>query len=88
MAREAKVPPGAEVIAAYDSPPLEELISSMNKYSNNFMAEMFLRSLGGYVSGAPGDSRKGVAVLRTTLGEDGIPNDLATIDCGSGLSRF
>ena len=71
-AREAKVPPGAEVIAAYDSPPLEELISSMNKYSNNFMAEMFLRSLGGYVSGAPGDSRKGVAVLRTTLGEDGF----------------
>ncbi len=31
---------------------------------------------------------KGIAVLRTTLKEAGIPNEIGSIDCGSGLSRF
>ncbi len=52
------------------------------------MAEMLLKSLGGYVAGAPGDSGKGIAVVRTTLREAGIPDEIETLDCGSGLSRF
>jgi D-alanyl-D-alanine carboxypeptidase/D-alanyl-D-alanine-endopeptidase (penicillin-binding protein 4) len=87
-AREGKTPPGAKEIATYDSPQLEELISGMNRYSNNFMAEMLLRSLGGYVAGAPGDSENGIAVVRTAIGEAGIPDEVGTLNCGSGLSRF
>ena len=73
---------------SYDSPRLAELVSGLNRYSNNFMAEMLLRSLGGYLAGAPGDSEKGIAVVRTTLREAGVPDEIATLDCGSGLSRF
>ena len=87
-AKEGTTPPGAEVIVSYDSPRLAELISGLNRYSNNFMAEMLLKSLGGYVAGAPGDSEKGIAVVRTTLREAGIPEQIGTLDCGSGLSRF
>jgi len=87
-AKEGTTPPGAEVIVSYDSPRLAELISGLNRYSNNFMAEMLLKSLGGYVAGAPGDSEKGIAVVRTTLREAGIREQFGTLDCGSGLSRF
>ncbi len=85
--REGTSPPNAKVIASYYSPPLSELISGLNKYSNNFMAEMLLRSLGGVVSGEPGTSEKGIAIVRTSLREAGIPDEIATLNCGSGLSR-
>ena len=87
-AREGTAPPGAKVIAYHDSPQLVELISDMNRYSNNFMAEMLLRSLGGHVAGAPGTSERGIAIVRTSLREAGIPAETESLDCGSGLSRF
>ncbi len=86
-AKEGKAPPGAEVIVTYESPRLAELISGLNRYSNNFMAEMLLKSLGGNVEGTPGDSGKGIAVVRTILSEAGVPDEIANLDCGSGLSR-
>ena len=86
--KEGTAPPGAKVIAYHDSPQLEELISGMNRYSNNFMAEMLLKSLGGHVAGAPGTSEKGIAIVRTSLSEAGIPAGTGNLDCGSGLSRF
>jgi len=88
VAREGKAPPDPIVIASYDSPQLAELISGLNKFSNNFMAEMLFRSLGAYVDGAPGNSEKGISVVRKTLEEAGIPDEIETFDCGSGLSRF
>ncbi len=87
-AKEGTAPPEAKVIANYDSPQLVELISGLNRYSNNFMAEMLLKSLGGHVAGAPGTSEKGIAIVRTSLREAGIPVGTGTLDCGSGLSRF
>jgi len=82
-----QAPPGAETIASYESAPLSELIPGLNRFSNNFMAEMLLKSLGGYVSGEPGDSEKGIAVIRDALREAGVPDAAASLDCGSGLSR-
>jgi D-alanyl-D-alanine carboxypeptidase/D-alanyl-D-alanine-endopeptidase (penicillin-binding protein 4) len=87
-AKEGKTPPGAKPIASYDSPPIAELLGGLNKYSNNFMAEMLLRSLGGCTKGAPGNSEKGLAVVRSALREAGIPEEIAALDCGSGLSRL
>ena len=52
------------------------------------MAEMLLKSLGGTIVGAPGATEKGIAIVRTSLREAGIPAEIATLDCGSGLSRF
>ena len=87
-AKAGTVPPGAKVVAVYDSPQLSEIISMMNKFSNNFMAEMLLRSLGGYVAGGPGSANKGIAVVKGALAASGIPDNAGVLDCGSGLSRF
>jgi D-alanyl-D-alanine carboxypeptidase/D-alanyl-D-alanine-endopeptidase (penicillin-binding protein 4) len=87
-AQEGTMPPDAKEIAHCQSAPLSELVAGLNKYSNNFMAEMLLKSLGGVVAGSPGASEKGVAVIRTSLREAGIPSEIATLDCGSGLSRI
>lgn len=87
-AREGTVPPEARPIAFWDSAPLAELVATLNKHSNNFMAETVLRNLGGYVSGAPGTSAKGIAAIGAALSEAGIADEGGSLDCGSGLSRF
>jgi D-alanyl-D-alanine carboxypeptidase/D-alanyl-D-alanine-endopeptidase (penicillin-binding protein 4) len=88
LAQAGTAPLSAKVIAGCDSAPLSELIVGLNTFSNYFMAEMLLKSLGGVVSGPPGTSEKGIAIVRTALREAGIPEDIATLDCGSGLSRL
>jgi len=87
-AKEGTMPAGAKAIAVCESPPLLEIVSQMNKYSNNFMAEMLLRSIGGHLAGAPGTPAKGIAIVREALQEAGIQEQLGMLDCGSGLSRF
>jgi D-alanyl-D-alanine carboxypeptidase/D-alanyl-D-alanine-endopeptidase (penicillin-binding protein 4) len=81
------VPPGATRLVVQESPPLGDLLYGLNRYSNNFMAEMLLRSMGGSVLGPPGTSAKGVTVIRRTLAQLGIPDREVVLDSGSGLSR-
>ncbi|GLI35450.1 D-alanyl-D-alanine carboxypeptidase/D-alanyl-D-alanine endopeptidase [Desulforhabdus amnigena] len=81
------VPPGAKKIASYESAPLGDMLFGLNRYSNNFMAEMLLRSLGAGVVGTPGSVNKGVSVIRNTLEQLGVPGNEILLDSGSGLSR-
>ncbi len=86
--RRGTVPAGAVLIARCESEPLSELIADINKYSNNFMAEMLLRGLGAHEAGPPGTTEKGVAAVRAVLDQVAVPERAGMIDCGSGLSRF
>ncbi len=86
-ARAGKAPPGAEEIASSESAPLGDLLYGLNRHSNNFMAEMLLRSMGAAVMGRPGTVDKGLAVIKKTLRELEIPDAEMVLDCGSGLSR-
>jgi D-alanyl-D-alanine carboxypeptidase/D-alanyl-D-alanine-endopeptidase (penicillin-binding protein 4) len=83
----AVVPPGARKLADYESNPLWEICCGLNRYSNNFMAEMLLRSLGGHVLGTPGTEAKGLEVVRKALLELGVPAQETELRTGSGLSR-
>jgi D-alanyl-D-alanine carboxypeptidase/D-alanyl-D-alanine-endopeptidase (penicillin-binding protein 4) len=83
----ATVPGDARKIAEYVSPPLKDLLHGLNRYSNNFMAEMLLRVLGADVKGPPGSAEKGMMVLGETLASIGIPAAELELDGGSGLSR-
>jgi len=87
-AREGTMPPEAVMVASRESAPLSELVATMNKHSNNFMAEMLLKGLGGYVEGSPGTSAKGISVIRSALNASGIAEETGMLNCGSGLSRF
>lgn len=85
--RRGKAPAKAVLLAVHRSRPLREIIAGLNKYSNNFMAEMILKTLGAEKSSPPGTAVKGIEQVEKFLrhiGED--PAELKMVD-GSGLSR-
>lgn len=86
-ARSGAVPAGAIRLLTAQSPPLAEMIHGLNRYSNNFMAEMVLRGLGGHLPGPPGTAAKGLAAIGKGLREIGIPEEEIQLHTGSGLSR-
>lgn len=83
----APVPAGAKKLATYESAPLGETLYGLNRYSNNFMAEMLLRSLGASAAGPPGTAEKGLAAVAKMLLALGVPEKEFRLDTGSGLSR-
>lgn len=83
----AAVPAGARKLAEHESNPLSEICCGLNRYSNNFMAEMLLRDLGAYVLGQPATEVKGLEVVRRALLELGVPAQEVSLKTGSGLSR-
>ncbi len=85
--KRGEVPDGADLLVQHRSPPLAAILMDMNKYSNNFMAEQILRTVGAEVMEAPGGTAKGLAVIQSYLGSLGIPAEEIQLVNGSGLSR-
>jgi len=81
------VPANARKLTEYRSPPLKDILYGLNRYSNNFMAEMLLRTLGAEEKGVPGSADKGVAVVGATLSALGIAASDLELVGGSGLNR-
>lgn len=68
--------------------PLYDVLTTVNKESDNFAAEMVLRTLAAKLIGPPGSVEKGVLVLEQFLEEDvGIPQVAFHVHDGSGLSH-
>jgi len=81
------VPEEAKVICIHRSKPLSEIVASLNKFSNNFIAQQLLKALGAKSKGAPGTTEKGLAAIRDFLEESGLgAEDFLPAD-GCGLSR-
>lgn len=85
--REGATPAQAFRVVTHESDPLGELLHGLNRFSNNFMAEMLLRSLGAGVYGEPGTQEKGIRAIETHLLGLGIPPAEFSLASGSGLSR-
>lgn len=81
------MPKGARLLAEVLSPPLAETLHGLNRHSNNFMAEMLLRSMGAAVLGPPGTEAKGIATINQVLQGLGAPATHCFLKTGSGLSR-
>lgn len=75
------------VIAIRSSPPLSALAGYFLKVSQNFYADMLLKTIG-RASGGPGSVAQGVASVRETIGRWGIAPDEIVMNDGSGLSRY
>jgi D-alanyl-D-alanine carboxypeptidase/D-alanyl-D-alanine-endopeptidase (penicillin-binding protein 4) len=86
-AREAPVPPGARLLATVNSPPLADIVRSINKYSNNVMARQLLLTLGAERSGAPGTTDKGIQVVHEWLKKRRLEFPELVLENGAGLSR-
>jgi D-alanyl-D-alanine carboxypeptidase/D-alanyl-D-alanine-endopeptidase (penicillin-binding protein 4) len=85
-------PPGPSkndrrVIATRSSAPLSALAGYFLKVSQNFYADMLLRTIG-RAAGQPGSVAAGVRVVRQTIATWGIAPDEIVMNDGSGLSRY
>lgn len=87
-ADEGPTPTTAQPLVVHRSRALGSVLADMGKFSNNFMAEMVLRTLGVEATGEPVGSAAGLAVLRDVLREAGADPSQAVLVDGSGLSRL
>jgi D-alanyl-D-alanine carboxypeptidase/D-alanyl-D-alanine-endopeptidase (penicillin-binding protein 4) len=79
------VPVAAKLIAAHDSPTLADVIRSMNKHSDNYIAECVMKTLGAETKAAPAATwADGQAALRGRLLEVGMTGPFRSNN-GSGL---
>ncbi|HEX9626215.1 MAG TPA: D-alanyl-D-alanine carboxypeptidase/D-alanyl-D-alanine-endopeptidase [Acidiferrobacterales bacterium] len=85
--REAPVPGDARLLHRHVSPPLADIVRSINKFSNNVMTRQLLLTLGAERSGAPGSDDQGIAALHDWLAEKGLDFPELVVDNGAGLSR-
>lgn len=81
MAKRGTVP-----ILTHFSRPLAEIVSTLNKYSNNFMAEQILKTLGAELSDQPGSWKNGSDAVREFLTEIGVDGKQVVLANGSGLN--
>jgi D-alanyl-D-alanine carboxypeptidase/D-alanyl-D-alanine-endopeptidase (penicillin-binding protein 4) len=73
---------------AYDvSQPLAQVVRFMGRTSDNFTAELLVKQLGALVAGK-GTTGAGLAVVRRSLGEAGVPLHGVRLADGSGLSAL
>ena len=85
--RRGIVPQNSAVrIAVHLSKPLSEVVSLLNKWSNNFIAEMCLKTMSAEVKNAPGSWKKGAEVLSEYLQSIGVKADGYILGNGSGLN--
>ncbi|MBI4445753.1 MAG: D-alanyl-D-alanine carboxypeptidase/D-alanyl-D-alanine-endopeptidase [Acidobacteria bacterium] len=78
--------PNQEIYVHY-SKPLLEIISYINKRSQNLYAELLLRALGAELKGQ-GTPEAGLQVVNEFLAEAGVDASMASLQDGSGLSRY
>jgi D-alanyl-D-alanine carboxypeptidase/D-alanyl-D-alanine-endopeptidase (penicillin-binding protein 4) len=83
--RTGVTPNNATLLLSADSPRLAEIISDLNKTSNNFVAEQILKTMGAELRGVPGTWDKGLSVVRQYMGSLGLPETSYKLQNGSGL---
>lgn len=85
---EASVPsPDRVLIHTCTSPyPLDEIISKLLEFSNNFIANQLFLTMGARIKGPPANLDKGVAALVSYAGSQMDPKEVILSE-GSGLSR-
>ncbi|MBZ0105966.1 MAG: D-alanyl-D-alanine carboxypeptidase/D-alanyl-D-alanine-endopeptidase [Sulfuricella denitrificans] len=86
--RAGELPPGALLLARFDSPPLGDAIRDINKFSNNVMARQLFLTLGAEQSGPPATPHKGAEAIENWLAAKGMNFPELVLENGSGLSRL
>ncbi len=74
-----------QVLAWWRSAPLTELLHTMNKKSDNFMAEQLLKVMGAETVGLPGSSAGGLRAVKAYLARVGLAPGSYELKNGSGL---
>lgn len=77
----------APAFVVWQSPPLADVIKSINKYSNNMMTRQLLLALGLRGADTPATVDKGINAIRQYLDSVGIDHEALVMTNGSGLGR-
>ena len=85
--KNATAPAALEPIIEFSSLPLADVITRVNKYSNNVMARQLLHTLAAEVLGVPGTEVGGRKVVGDWLQKNGFDFSELAFDNGAGLSR-
>ena len=80
-------PQDAEPLISFRSLPLADIITRVNKHSNNVMARQLLYTLSAEVLGEPGTEAGGRKVVGDWLRDKGFEFSEFAFDNGAGLSR-
>ncbi|WP_291515590.1 D-alanyl-D-alanine carboxypeptidase/D-alanyl-D-alanine-endopeptidase [Bdellovibrio sp. ArHS] len=80
-------PEKADVLAESESKPIEQMVADMNKFSNNYVAEMLTKNLGVAKKSKGATLADGMQVINEHLQSLGLPADQYKINSPSGLSR-
>lgn len=85
-ARPGRDPAGSELVLAYESPPIAEIVQLMLRESDNMTAEMLTKEVGLQVSGE-GSTRAGMDAMIAALGHSLCIEITGVNDDASGVSR-
>ncbi|MEJ2257350.1 MAG: D-alanyl-D-alanine carboxypeptidase/D-alanyl-D-alanine-endopeptidase [Woeseiaceae bacterium] len=77
----------AEPLLSFRSRPLQEMITLVNKHSNNVMARQVLYTLAAEINGPPGTEESGREVVANWLVDKGLEPCALALENGAGLSR-
>lgn len=74
-------------VAIIESQTLSHILMGANKFSNNFMVEQILKTIGAETYSSPGSTISGARAVKEFLKEVGINTNGFFMNDGSGLSR-
>jgi D-alanyl-D-alanine carboxypeptidase/D-alanyl-D-alanine-endopeptidase (penicillin-binding protein 4) len=74
------------LLAESESKGIEQVLADMNKFSNNYVAEMLTKNMGA-IKNAPGSLEAGMEVINAHLKKLNLPEDQYTMLNPSGLTR-
>lgn len=84
--RNGVTPAKAGLLAESESKPIESIVADMNKFSNNYVAEMLVKNLGA-LTNKPASLGDGMKVVQQHLKDLQIPEDQISFLNPSGLTR-
>ncbi len=87
VVRLGRLPGNSQVVAVSPGATVQELVSLMMKFSNNFIAESLTKHLSIVGGASRGNIQGGVTEMRSHLREMGVNTDAFKISSVSGLSR-
>lgn len=81
------LPSEGKLVAESESKPIELIVADMNKFSNNYVAEMLIKNIGTLKKKENVSLEDGIVVLHEHLRKLGISADQCDLQSPSGLSR-
>lgn len=80
-------PEKADVLAESESKAIEQVVADMNKFSNNYVAEMLMKNLGATKKPKGASLADGMQVLNEHMQSLGVPSEQYRMESPSGLTR-